>query len=99
MTPKLRKTRAPKKLPSPPIGSSVIHDENDEPQLSNCSGPQPSCEAMRHDGQGCGLVDLTDTLSVRPGFLCHTCEVIVRADHDECIDLARTLEKQPPTFE
>lgn len=48
-------------------------------------------ECHRHEGQDCGLVDLTDTLSVRPAFLCRTCEVIVRADHDECIDLARAL--------
>ncbi len=48
-------------------------------------------EYHRHEGQGCGLVDLTDTLSLRPAFLCRTCEVIVRADHDQCIDLARAL--------
>lgn len=44
-----------------------------------------------HKDQDCGLVDLTDSLSLRPAFLCRTCEVIVRADHDECIDLACVL--------
>lgn len=45
----------------------------------------------RHKNQDCGLVDLTDTFSVRPVFLCRTCYVIVRADYDECIDLTRVL--------
>ena len=57
-------------------------------------------EYDQHKRQDCGLVDLTDTLSVRPAFLCRTCHVIVRADHDECIDLARalatSLEPDPP---
>lgn len=44
-----------------------------------------------HKGQDCGLIDLTDTLSLRPAFLCRTCHLIVRADHDECIDLACVL--------
>lgn len=53
-------------------------------------------EYDRHEGQGCGLVDLMDTLSIRPAFLCRTCEVIVRANHDECIDLARVLGTRTP---
>lgn len=57
-------------------------------------------EYHRHKNQECGLVDLTDTLSIRPAFLCRTCAVIVRGDHDECIDLARALaknlERDPP---
>lgn len=48
-------------------------------------------EYHHHKTQDCGLIDLTDTLSIRPAFLCRTCHVIVRADHDECIDLALAL--------
>lgn len=61
--------------------------------------PKYYYEYHRHKNQDCGLVDLTDTLSIRPAFLCRTCEVIVGADHDEYIDLACALgaaRSQPP---
>ena len=46
----------------------------------------------QHKEQGCDVAEISDPLTYRLAFLCRTCAMVVRAQWDDCIDLALSLQ-------